>query len=108
MLRRLATRVGDEGWAVLQLARAGLLRPMSPLQLAAILRAVIDYGELGAAVTLAAVRHRDAVGLIDERGPLTFGDLDARSNAVANEWRRAGLPASFCSTLNSAATRSAT
>ena len=91
MLRRLVTRVGDEGWSVLQLARAGLLRPVSPVQLAAILRAVRDYGELGAAVTLAAVRHRDAVGLIDERGALTFGDLDARSNAVANEWRRAGL-----------------
>jgi fatty-acyl-CoA synthase len=91
VLRRLASRIGDEGWAVLQLGRAGLLRPMSPLALAAILRAVSDYGELGAAATLAAVRHRDAVGLIDERGPLTFGDLDARSNAVANEWRRAGL-----------------
>jgi fatty-acyl-CoA synthase len=91
MLRRLVTRVGDEGWSVLQLARAGLLRPVSPVQLAAILRAVRDYGELGAAVTLAVVRHRDAVGLIDERGALTFGDLDARSNAVANEWRRAGL-----------------
>jgi fatty-acyl-CoA synthase len=91
MLRRLLTRVGDEGWSVLQLARAGLLSPMPPAQLAAILRAVHDYGELGAAVTLAAVRHRDAVGLVDERGALTFGDLDARSNAVANEWRRAGL-----------------
>jgi len=91
VLRDLATRIGDEGWSVLQLARAGLLRPLSPVQLAAVLRAVRDHGELGAAVTLAAVRHRDAVGLIDERGALTFGDLDARSNAVANEWRRAGL-----------------
>lgn len=43
-------------------------------------------------MTLAAARHRDAVGLVDERGALTFGELDARSNAVANEWRRAGLP----------------
>jgi acyl-CoA synthetase (AMP-forming)/AMP-acid ligase II len=91
MLRHLATRIGDEGWAVVELGRAGLLRPMSPLQLIAILRALYDYGELPAAVTLAAVRHRDAVGLIDERGALTFGDLDARSNALANEWRRAGL-----------------
>jgi fatty-acyl-CoA synthase len=91
MLRRLATRIGDEGWAVLQLGRAGLLRPMSPLQLTAPLRALHDYGELGAAVTLAAARQRDAVGLIDERGALTFGDLDARSNALANEWRRTGL-----------------
>jgi fatty-acyl-CoA synthase len=91
MLRHLASRIGDEGWAVLALGRAGLLRPMSPLQLITILRAVSDYGELGAAATLAAVRHRDAVGLIDERGRLTFGDLDKRSNAVANEWRRTGL-----------------
>ncbi len=91
MLGRIVTRVGDEGWSVLQMARAGLLRPLSPGQLVAILRAVRDYGELGAAVTLAAVRHRDAVGLVDERGALTFGDLDARSNAIANEWRRTGL-----------------
>jgi fatty-acyl-CoA synthase len=91
MLRRLATRIGDEGWSVGQLARAGLLRPLTPRQLATILRALRDYGELGAGVTLAAVRHRDAVGLIDERGALTFGELDARSNAVANEWRDAGL-----------------
>jgi len=63
MLRRLATRIGDEGWSVLQLGRAGLLRPLSPLQLATILRALHDDGELGTAVTLAAVRHGDAVGL---------------------------------------------
>ena len=91
MLRQLASRIGGEGWAVLQLGRAGLLRPMSPLQLPSLVRAVVSYGELGAAVTLAAVRYRDAVALIDERGPLTFGDLDVRSNALANEWRRAGL-----------------
>ena len=91
MLRRLANRIGDEGWSVLQIGRAGLLRPLSPSQLGAILRALHHYGELGAAVTLAAVRHGDAVGLIDERGELTFRELHARSNAVANEWRRAGL-----------------
>ena len=60
MLRRVATRIGDEGWSVLQLGRAGLLRPLSPLQPATILRALH-----GTAVTLAAVRHRDAVGLIE-------------------------------------------
>ena len=91
MLRRLATRIGDEGWSVLELGRAGLLRPVWPSQLTAILRALHNYGGLAAALTLAAVRHRDAVGLIDERGALTFRDLDDRSNAVANEWRRAGL-----------------
>lgn len=92
MLRRLLMRAGDEAWSVLELGRTGLLRPLSPAQIVAILRAVRDYGELGAAVTLAAVRDPDAVGLVDERGALTFRELDARSNAVANEWRRAGLP----------------
>ncbi|MBV9512497.1 MAG: AMP-binding protein [Mycobacteriaceae bacterium] len=91
MLRRLGTRINDEAWSVLQLGRAGLLRPVSPAGLAAVLRALHDYGELSAAVTFAAARQRDGIGLIDERGALTFGDLDTRSNAVANEWRRAGL-----------------
>ncbi len=92
MLGRLVTRLGDEGWSVVQLARAGLLQPISPLHLVAVVRALRAYGEFGAGITLAAVRDRDGVALIDERGALTFGELDARSNALANEWRRAGLP----------------
>ncbi len=40
---------------------------------------------------MAAIRHRDGVALIDERGALTFADIDARSNAVANAWRSRGL-----------------
>jgi fatty-acyl-CoA synthase len=46
---------------------------------------------LGAATVIAAGRDRDGVALIDERGSLTFGDLDERTNALANEWRRRGL-----------------
>jgi fatty-acyl-CoA synthase len=84
-------RAYDEGWSVLQLARAGLLKPVFPWQILAPLRSLHDYGEFGALIALAAVRDRDAIGLIDERGALTFGDLDRRSNALANEWRRAGL-----------------
>jgi fatty-acyl-CoA synthase len=91
MLRRLVTRVADEGWSAVRLARSGLVRPVPPHQLPALVRAFRNYGELGAAVTLSAVRHRDTVALIDERGTLTFGDLERRSNAIANEWRRAGL-----------------
>jgi fatty-acyl-CoA synthase len=91
MLRRVATWAGDEAWSVLELARAGLIRPLSPGQLARVLRALHAHGELGAALTLAAVRYPDEVGLIDERGELTFAELDARSNALANEWRRLGL-----------------
>lgn len=55
------------------------------------LRALKRYGLLGAAPAIAAGRDRDGVALIDERGPLTFGELDERTNALANEWRRRGL-----------------
>src|ERR1700760_4882734 len=91
MLRGLFNRVGDEAWSVMQLARARMLRPMSPFALAAVARSLIDYGVFGAALTLATARYRDRIGIIDERGALTFGDLDRRSNALANEWLRAGL-----------------
>jgi fatty-acyl-CoA synthase len=56
-----------------------------------VVRALNDFGVFGAALSLAAAHNRNRVGLIDERGALTFGDLDRRSNALANEWRRADL-----------------
>ena len=40
-------------------------------------------GSSAAAVAIAAVRHGDHTGLIDEPGPLTFAELDARSDALA-------------------------
>ena len=91
MLRGLLTRVGDEAWSVAQLARTGLLRPLSPFALAAVVRDLNDFGVFGAALALANARYRDRVGVVDELGALTFGDLDRRANAVANEWRRSGL-----------------
>ncbi|MBV8350571.1 MAG: acyl-CoA synthetase [Mycolicibacterium sp.] len=95
-LANLPSRIGDEGWSLLQIARAGVLRPQSPRQIADMLRAVRDYGEMGALVRVAAIGEPDGVALIDERGPVTFGELDARSNALANEWRQRGLGPGAC------------
>lgn len=47
------------------------------------LEAVGRYGISGAATAIAAGRDPDGVALIDERGPLTFGELDRRTNALA-------------------------
>ncbi|HZQ33999.1 MAG TPA: AMP-binding protein [Mycobacterium sp.] len=91
MLRRVVARAADEGWSALRLARAGLLRPMPPHQLAMVGRALHHYGAFGAALALAAARDPDQPGLVDERGTLTFGEIDRRSNALANEWLRSGL-----------------
>jgi fatty-acyl-CoA synthase len=40
-----------------------------------------------------ALRHGDRAVMIDERGELTYTELDERSNALANAWRKGGLEA---------------
>ena len=92
-LTGLARRAGLEIWSAGLLGRAGVVTPLTPRQLAGMASAVRTYGLLGAASTITAVRDPDGVALIDERGPLTFGELDARANAVANGWRRRGVRA---------------
>jgi fatty-acyl-CoA synthase len=49
------------------------------------------HGMLAAAVSVGAIRNGDGVALIDERGELTYKQLDDRSNALANAWRERGL-----------------
>ncbi|WP_067816233.1 AMP-binding protein [Actinomadura kijaniata] len=71
--------------------RAGMLGPTSPTALAATLRALRGYGPLGAATTLPACRFPHRTGLVDERGALTFGELERRCNALANAWRARGI-----------------
>ncbi len=49
------------------------------------------FGMLGGAAVAAGIRHGDRVAIIDERGQLTYKDLDRRTNALANAWREQGL-----------------
>ena len=46
---------------------------------------------LGGAITLGATRHGDRAALIDERGAISYKELDQRCNALANAWRERGL-----------------
>ncbi len=46
---------------------------------------------LGGAVAAGAIRHGDRVAMIDERGEVSYRELDRRSNALANAWREQGL-----------------
>ncbi|HTY33153.1 AMP-binding protein [Mycobacterium sp.] len=91
MAAKLLRRLGLETSSLLTYARSGGLRLMPPGRIVAVLRALERYGLLGAATVIAAARDRDGLALIDERGPLTFGGLDERTNSLANEWRRCGL-----------------
>ncbi|OBI36910.1 acyl-CoA synthetase [Mycobacterium sp. E1386] len=88
---KLLRRAGLEARSLFLYARSGGLGWLPPGRILPVVRALDRYGLLGAAPTIAAGRDRAGLALIDERGPVTFGELDERTNALANEWRRRGL-----------------
>ncbi|WP_209647941.1 acyl-CoA synthetase [Kibdelosporangium banguiense] len=55
------------------------------------LRYVKQIGPIAGAVRMSARRDSRKLGLVDERGPLTFLQLDRRSNALARAWAQRGL-----------------
>jgi fatty-acyl-CoA synthase len=62
-----------------------------PARTIAIFRALDRLGQLGGAIAIAAIKHSDRDGLIDERGTLSFAQLDSRSNALACALRARGI-----------------
>jgi hypothetical protein len=70
--------------ALLSLATTRLLGPVRPDRMVRMALAPLHIG-LGPAtiVALGAARHPDHPALIDERGTLTYGELDRRAAAVA-------------------------
>jgi acyl-CoA synthetase (AMP-forming)/AMP-acid ligase II len=71
-------------WLLSTLTRAGLLAPLRPDKYLRMGLTVLRRGitpTLG--LSLAAVRSPNAVGLIDERGPLTWRQLEQRTDALA-------------------------
>jgi fatty-acyl-CoA synthase len=87
----LGRRGTTEARALAYAFRAGMVAFDRPRRAVAIVRALDRLGQLGAAITIAAIRHGARPGLIDERGTLSFADLDARSNALAHGLRLRGL-----------------
>jgi fatty-acyl-CoA synthase len=67
--------------------RSGLLGLEPPHRLLAMARVLERYGPYGAAIGIAAIRDGNRPGVADERGILSFRDLDLRSNALANTLR---------------------
>ena len=88
---KLLERVGDEAYFAVHLVRSGLIGPEMPQQLAQQIRAMDRYGMLGGALAVGATRHGEHLAVIDERGEITYRELDQRSNALANAWRERGL-----------------
>jgi fatty-acyl-CoA synthase len=86
-LRRLPTTVQEAS----VLVRRGVIPLSRPDRSVHALVALRRYGILGAAIRIAADRDAEQLGLVDELGELTFGELDRRSDALANAWRARGL-----------------
>ncbi|MFN8194071.1 MAG: AMP-binding protein [Nocardioidaceae bacterium] len=85
MLTDILGRTRSAGVAAKVLTEAGVVRPYGPLTLASISRALLRWGTgpAGGFATL-AIRAPRQVGLVDELGPLTYGELHRRSNALAH------------------------
>ena len=71
--------------------RAGMFAPAPPRALAASARAMRAYGPIGAATTVGAARFGDRTAVVDDRGPVSYRDLDRASKALATAWARQGI-----------------
>ena len=92
MLTKLKTGALAAGTSVKVLAGSGVIRPYSPLTLARLGRCLQRWGTGPAGgFTSLALRAPDGVGLIDELGSLTFGEMHARSNSLAHALRGLGV-----------------
>ena len=92
MIQKILARAGTAGTGAKVLTRAGVIRPISPVRLAKVARAVAKWGT-GPAGGFAALEARwpDRPGLVDELGTLTFGEIHRRSNALAHALREQGV-----------------
>jgi len=91
---RVGSQVRSKAVALRVLAQAGVIRPHGPATLASLARIMRSYGlGLAGAVGSAAARFPDRPAIIDERGSLTYRELDERSNAVADVLAGQGIGA---------------
>jgi acyl-CoA synthetase (AMP-forming)/AMP-acid ligase II len=88
----MLTRATAAATGLKVLAGSGVVRPYSPATLARLVGTVRAWGTGPAGGFAAlAVRSPDRVGLIDELGSLTFGELHRRSNSVARALAERGV-----------------
>jgi fatty-acyl-CoA synthase len=87
----LGRRGAVESRSVALAWRAGMLGLEPPARTREVVRAMGRLGQLGSAIVIAAIRHGERTGVVDERGSLTFAELNARSDALACALRATGL-----------------
>ncbi len=84
LLGRALGLAGSVGTSAKVLGASGILRPIPPPALARMGKALKDWGTGPAGgFTAMAMREPRRIGLIDEKGSLTWGEMHRRSNALA-------------------------
>jgi acyl-CoA synthetase (AMP-forming)/AMP-acid ligase II len=87
-----ANLLGDSLHAATVLGRARLIRPLRPDRPPRALAAIQRWGFTPAGgFAAAAALYPDAEAVVDERGALTFAELEDRSNRLANALSDAGI-----------------
>ena len=87
----LPHRITLEARAALALTRAGVFGIESPRRLTAISAAMRDYGPFGGGPRIAALRHGDLPAIADDRGIVSFADVDEQIDQLANALRGLGM-----------------
>jgi fatty-acyl-CoA synthase len=84
--------IGNRAQAVKVLAEAGVIRPMRPEKVVQMATTMLRWGPTPAAgYSVSASRRPDKIGIVDELGTLTFKEIHARTNALANAWSDLGI-----------------
>src|SRR5829696_8820384 len=76
------------------LTEAGVASPEGPDTLARMLKTLVDWDMTPAAgFIVSALRYPDEPAIVDEKGTLTFAEVDRRTNALASALREEGIEA---------------
>jgi fatty-acyl-CoA synthase len=93
-LARLPKQAATKLHTLRAFAGAGVVRPTRPDHAVRMAHALLSFGPTPAGgYTAASVRYPSATALVDERGTLTFGDVQRRTNALADALSVRGLRA---------------
>jgi acyl-CoA synthetase (AMP-forming)/AMP-acid ligase II len=91
---RPTEQIADVADATRAILRSGVLRPERPSRLFRMARTVRKWGPgVAALFGLGAARYGDRPALVDERGAVSFAELEARTDAVARGLDEAGVRA---------------
>jgi acyl-CoA synthetase (AMP-forming)/AMP-acid ligase II len=89
---RAKRAISDKAFELRVLREAGVLGLMRPDDAAKVGATFIRWGASPAlGVRIAAIKHPDDVSIVDERGSLTFAEVESRSNQLAHAFQKMGI-----------------